>query len=70
MAGLGPAVATQGACTWHMPNSWARLEGKVCWQVAEPSCQDPLGVSSGASAAICLSVPAVELQMGRGACAG
>lgn len=48
MAGLGPAAAAGGACTWHMPDSWARLVGKVCWQVAEPGARIWLGVSTGA----------------------
>lgn len=52
MAGLGPASATPGAGTLHIPDSCAWLEGEVCWQVAKPWCQ--LCMSSGASAAICL----------------
>lgn len=63
----GPAAATQGADTWHMPDSWARLVGKVRWQVAEPWCQDPApSVLRGLSCHMPVSVPAVELQMGRG----
>lgn len=67
MAGLGPAAATKGAGTWHMPDSWARLAGKVCWQVAEPRCQDLARcVLRGLSCHMPASVPVAELQMGRG----
>lgn len=63
----GPATATQGADTWHMPDSWTRLVGKVRWQVAEPRCQDPAPyVLRGLSCHMPVSVPVVELQMGRG----
>lgn len=54
-AGLGRAMATQGTGTRHMPNSWAWLEGKVCWRVAKQTpVPGPDFVSPGASAAICL----------------
>lgn len=63
----GPAAASQGADTWHMPDSWTRLVGKVRWQVAEPRCQDPAPcVLWGLSCHMPVSFPAVELQMGRG----
>lgn len=61
----GPATAIQGADTWHMPDSWTQLVGKVRWQVAEPRCQDPAPcVLRGLSCHMPVSVPAVELQMG------
>lgn len=64
-AGLDPAAATQGPSTWHMPDSWARPAGKVCWQVAEPWCQDLAPCALwGLSCHMPVSVPAVELQMG------
>jgi hypothetical protein len=52
-----------------MPDSCGRLAGKVCWQVAEPRCQNlALHVLWGLSYHMPASVPvAVELQMGRGA---
>ena len=62
----GPSRSHPGAGTWHMPDSWARLAGKVCWQVAESQCQDLAPcVLWGLSCHMPSSVPAVELQMGR-----
>lgn len=60
---------------WHLAyaRQLGQLEGKVCWQVAEPWCQDLAPcVLRGLSCHMPVSVPAVELQMGRGAglCAG
>lgn len=64
-AGLGPVAATQGASTWHMPDSWARPAGKVCWQVAEPQCQDLARcVLWGLSCHMPVSVLGLGLQTG------
>lgn len=62
MAGLGPALATPGAGTLHIPDSCAQLEGGVLagGQALVPT----LYVLRGLSCYMPVPVPGVELQMG------